>query len=1386
MRLISTIFTTMLLIFSSYSVKAQIATYALTTNGTPTTVDPNASAINFTATGIGSLTYAGDGATANGWSTGGIDLGRYYQIGVSPNTGYDMNISSVNFSHRRAAQGPTAYQVRWSKDPTFATSTTIATGTLPNASVLTANITGLNIDVLDGEDIYFRWYGYSAGNSGGTYRIQGNTLQVNGTLTPIVGNTSVFFASSAASVNEGDGTYNLAVSIADPSISNATSVDVVLVSGNPARVNGFTSQTVNFPANTSANQSVTITLTDNGLCDGTEDLIFELQNASGGNSATITTPDEFTLTISDNDGGFETVYASDFESGNINGWKEKTIGDWTASTSSPIADTYSLKHNLSGISGDSYISKSLNNIDLNVGETNWRFQLANGNWDPNATDKFWFYLSSSNSNLSPASGANGYAVGVNITGTSDLITLNRMSNGISVETLITSSFDWGTNELVGFEVTRDVNGNWELSIDDNGGFDALVSAGTANDLNYTTAGFVGLYFSYDAAQAGLLRMDDLSITQLVCSTTYYSQASGNMTDNIWDDLPIGAPGSAVFSRFNSFVIQNGHSVTLDANIELNNFTIETGATCDLEIGGNEIAVRGNWTNNGSLIAQEGNVKFIGIAGTATISGNNSFFGLEVDHSGNGVILNNNADVWGTLLLTNGQLNVNAQTLSLKSNASMTGAVGPVTHGSLNGNIRVERYIASGPTGWRNMGASVSGATLQQWNDHFTTTGFPGSNYPNWPSPDNRFPSIKSYDETDLGDREIGWRAATNITNTIGDGQGYWMYLGGSELPATVDVSGTLITGEHTLNLDYTPDLGAFHDGWNLVSNMYAATIDWDSPEFSRTGLEDGVWIWNSDFQQYGNYISGVGLNGVSNLIAHSQSFWVHADASSPTLTFKEEIKASNNNANWIKSAGTEEQGIVRLKIVGNDFQDETALVFNNTATLGYEGSNDAMKLFSPNENVPSLATIVNHEGEDWDLSINSIPFVTEGTLQIPLKALAPVDGMYTISVESLSGVNMSTCIAIEDLLTGNIHAISQGESIQFELFAIDSTARFMIHVSASLQIEIENNTCSSGAEGTAVAQGFGSGPFTYIWTNEQDQVIRVAENVLGSDQITGLEAGYYMVEIAGNNGACETRSESFMIYAPVPPVVSSSFEVAACNQEEGMIVVSIFGKSEDVWTLNLLSQDIFVADAEITDGEEFVFTGLSAAFYEVQAENACGTISWSFNLQDENAVVADFELSATELFMSQGANVSLTNISLNGLLYYWNISDGTEYFSQDVNHVFTEPGTYQIEMWAVGSVCDDVIIKEIVVNDFVSSVAEPTDDLAIWFNGLDVVIENVNAGSGMDIQIHDILGKTLVSTRSFQERTLIPMGEKGYPTGIYFVSVISGDSIKSKKIMLNR
>jgi len=159
----------------------EILTYILTSDGVG--VDNEyISSTSFTSVNTNTLNFGPDGAYASGWSTSSSLL-DYFEISISPNTGYKLKISDINFGERRSSTGIRDYQVQWSVD-NFANSTTIATVNVPdNDAERSGDITGLSIDVADGETIKIRWYGYNAESSAGTWRINNSTLKVLATIS---------------------------------------------------------------------------------------------------------------------------------------------------------------------------------------------------------------------------------------------------------------------------------------------------------------------------------------------------------------------------------------------------------------------------------------------------------------------------------------------------------------------------------------------------------------------------------------------------------------------------------------------------------------------------------------------------------------------------------------------------------------------------------------------------------------------------------------------------------------------------------------------------------------------------------------------------------------------------------------------------------------------------------------------------------------------------------------------------------------------------------------------------------------------------------------------------------------------------------------------------
>ncbi|WCO01149.1 lamin tail domain-containing protein [Psychroserpens ponticola] len=126
--------------------------------------------------------------------------------------------------------------------------------------------------------------------------------------------TSVELVSTSASVAEDSSTYDLEFSITNEDATNATIFDLVLTVGDAADIDSYTTQAVTFPAGTSANQTVTITITDDALQEADELLTFEIQNVTGGNTAAVGTNSSFDLTILENDEPVieGTLYDADF------------------------------------------------------------------------------------------------------------------------------------------------------------------------------------------------------------------------------------------------------------------------------------------------------------------------------------------------------------------------------------------------------------------------------------------------------------------------------------------------------------------------------------------------------------------------------------------------------------------------------------------------------------------------------------------------------------------------------------------------------------------------------------------------------------------------------------------------------------------------------------------------------------------------------------------------------------------------------------------------------------------------------------------------------------------------------------------------------------------
>jgi hypothetical protein len=244
------------------------------------------------------------------------------------------------------------------------------------------------------------------------------------------------------------------------------------------------------------------------------------------------------------------IFSDDF-SGTLGQWD--FINDWTISSGE-------LKHDLSGTAGNSFINADITTQDLSTADYEWEVCIRNGSWDPSGGNKFSYFFLSSQLNL--ASSGTGYAVGVNMNGTNDLLSLYSVNSGMYTS-IVESSFDWNSNDDVCIRVTRSSTGDWELFYSDNGSGE--ISAGTTTNTDFTTGNYIGAYFEYTSSRAGLLWLDDVNICKTGVSPTTELQlvdAQSNTQDCGALTLDYGIVAPTTSSDL-TFDITNTGSLSLD-------------------------------------------------------------------------------------------------------------------------------------------------------------------------------------------------------------------------------------------------------------------------------------------------------------------------------------------------------------------------------------------------------------------------------------------------------------------------------------------------------------------------------------------------------------------------------------------------------------------------------------------------------------------------------------------------------------------------------------------------------------------------------------------------------------------------------------------------------
>ncbi len=516
------------------------------------------------------------------------------------------------------------------------------------------------------------------------------------------------------------------------------------------------------------------------------------------------------------------------------------------------------------------------------------------------------------------------------------------------------------------------------------------------------------------------------------------------------------------------------------------------------VGTGYVGIFGNLTNNGSYTDQGGTLVLTGNTQNLTGTNGATLNNLNVSSGSTSTLSTAGQTVKG-VLTCDGTLNAGGN-LTLLSTADQTALVSGAGAGTINGNVTMQRYLASG-FGYKYFSSPFQAATVSEFADDMNLGA--------------AFPTFYSYNEN----RDTTWWITyTTGTNLLVPMLGYAVNFGPSADPKTADVTGAVSNGTMSLTL-YNHDKN-HTKGFTLVGNPYPSPVDWDAATgWTKTNIDNAVYYFNAGSADqyvgsYSTYINGVSSDGIANnIIPAMQGFFVHVtNGTFPvtgTLGFSNQVRINTLNPVFHKNGLLDYRPLIRISAGFEGAEnrlDPLVVLFDGEASPLFNERQDAVKLMNTDPEIPSFYTLSN---DNIRYAIKSLPEPADSLTVIPLGITTQQQGIIDFAVNALENQQPGLQLYFSDNKNRAVLAVNSNTRYQAFLDEGVCDGRF------SLILSRHEIPTSSGSADELDAYYSDGKIYVYcdFLNNEQGelQVSDMLGRIIHREKVTGI--GYNSVNL---------------------------------------------------------------------------------------------------------------------------------------------------------------------------------------------------------------------------------------------------------------------------------
>ncbi len=727
-------------------------------------------------------------------------------------------------------------------------------------------------------------------------------------------------------------------------------------------------------------------------------------------------------------------------------------------------------------------------------------------------------------------------------------------------------------------------------------------------------------------------------------------------------------------------------------------------------------------------------------------------------------------------------------ITLKSNDQTTAGIFEIENGGvINGSVHAERYMDPKGRIYRYIASPVQGMTVAGWQDYFPITGNFNGTSKGPGLTDN--PSLFYYKDEE-------WRPypppGGSNQAPIELGIGYAAFI--READDTMVVN-TGVPHQGNFTFDLSPGTTSDQDGWTLLGNPYAATIEWKTQGWTSSGISNIIAVTNNPGTVH-LYSDTDGMGSLTGgKIASAQSFWVQAVTGSPSLVITESAKAAGDSATsstFFRMAGDEAPVLdyyfsVKLKNLSSGIEDPLFVKFTPAGEDNYNGIIDGAKRKNEVINFSSLSDdgvnlAINHMSDEFcDKIINlSIEDISTGN--------------YSISFGNLEHFALGQ-ILLEDAFLEETTEIGLSTTYSFtidEESPATFTDRFSLQITRlelNTNISLETNPMICEGQDTEVTLMNSQAGVLYqlkdldgnsitepIYGNGNDLIVGISQEFLGlGEQIFKITAGY------PGCSNMELEEEIEILVDPFPVVTVPNNTVFGCDDEDIVLTASGAGTNGSYeWFEGSESWQI-----ENEDGATLTISDIYENYgvYYVRAVSASGC-------QSSNLEMIEVQTVALEEPILNEEEENLQVFTVDEADIQWFLNDNPIDGATASSITMDEPGIYYAAVNYFGCVKYTESIHYRITgldglsdheNIFMTVYPNPV------YNGEITIKGNSRSHNDLNIEIMDLLGKVRIShqisLQDYQNGFKIGL-DKDLSTGMYVIVLEQEGEVLQQKLLI--